>query len=312
VKVRITLILASIFIGGIAVYTIVPASFSNDPVRFVVPLEAKQDDTVRRLKDEGFIRSQKLFNAVSFLMKFPGTIEPGAYNLSKNMTIFTLAHTLLYKPAQKWVVVAPGNRNAQIAEKLHQSLKWDDTKRKEFLNIAKEGYMFPETYLIPVDETPEQVAKRMEAVFNERFDEKMYANSIAQNVRVDTIVKIASLIERESGGNDDKALISGIIWNRLNQNMRLQIDATAQYYKGVSGNWWPKVLPEHLQEDHPYNTYKIDALPPGPICNPSLPSLRAALYPTETDCLYYLHDHDKQIHCAQTFEEHKENIERYL
>ena len=306
------LIIILLLLLGASLYLVLPSSLSSEQIRFVIPLEAKQEDSVKRLKEDGFIRSPRLLNIALFLMKFPGTIEPGAYNISKNMTFPSLAYTLLYKPSQKWVVVVPGNRNTQIAEKLVKELDWDGKREKEFLSVAKEGYMFPETYLIPVEETPGDVVKRMEAVFNEKFDEKMYTDALNMDVRVDTIVKIASLIQRESGGDVDKALIAGIIWNRLNNGMKLQIDATAQYYKGFPGNWWPKVLPEYLREDHPYNTYKIDGLPPGPIANPTLPSLKAALYPAETDCLFYLHDRNKQIHCAQTFEEHKANIEKYL
>src|SRR3989344_7334179 len=81
---------------GSIMYTVFPSSLSSEQIRFVIPLEAKAEDTVNRLNKEGFIRSPRMFNIIAILMKFPGTIEPGAYNLSKNMTVVSVAYTLLY------------------------------------------------------------------------------------------------------------------------------------------------------------------------------------------------------------------------
>lgn len=307
-----SLFLLSLFTLLAFFFFLIPTSFSDTQIRFVIPIDMKQEQIAQKLKSEHFIRSERVFRIIVTFLGFPGTIEPGAYLLSRRMNIFTLSDTLLHKPFQKWLTVTPGNRNEQIAEKLTNTFRWDDQKVQEFLNNAEEGFMFPETYLIPVADSPKDVAKRMITTFNERFGEQMFADMTAQNIRLITAVRIASLIERESGRDEDKKLIAGIIWNRLLKGMKLQIDAAAQYYTGSTGNWWPIVKPEDLRVDNPYNTYKIDGLPPTPICNPSLASLQATVYPDETDCFYYLHDANKQIHCARTFEEHKENIKKYL
>ncbi len=94
--------------------------------------------------------------------------------------------------------------------------------------------------------------------------------------------------------------------------MRLEIDATIQYALGKKGNWWPPLSGNLRKIDSPYNTYIIKGLPPGPIASPSLSSIKAVVYPQETDCFYYLHDHNKQIHCSKTYQEHLLNIEKYL
>lgn len=302
-------ILSLIYLG----YLLSPTGLSSEKIRFVIPMETKQEEVVAKLKEENFIRSPKLFNFIAGLVKFPGTIEPGAYMLTHRMTTLAIADTLLNHPYQKWIVLVPGLRMEQTAEKLSKKFNWDKTKTKEFLENAREGYMFPDTYLLNVDYSGREFAQRIISNFNEKFDAQIQKDLLSQNIKNDTAVKIASLIERESGGDEDKALIAGIIWNRLNKGMKLEIDATIQYALGKPGDWWPRVTPDDIRNtDSPYNTYKIKGLPPTPIASPSLSSIKAVTYSAETDCFYYLHSSDKQIHCASTYKEHLQNIETYL
>jgi UPF0755 protein len=290
-----------------------PTSLSSEQIRFVVPLEAKQEEIINRLKAENYVRSTRLLSFFLGLIKFPGSLEPGAYMLSRSMNTIQIADTLLNHPYQKWIILVPGLRVEQTAEKLAKKFGWSSEKTKEFLDNAREGYMFPDTYLLNTDYSGKEFAQRMTSNFNEHFDAQMQKDLLAQDVRNDTAIKIASLIERESGGDSDRAEIAGIIWNRLNKGMKLEIDATVQYALGKPDNWWRSVTGSDMRStDSPYNTYNVKGLPPGPICSPSLSSIKAAVYPAETDCFYYLHDHNKQIHCARTYEEHKENIEKYL
>lgn len=289
-----------------------PISLSSEKITFTFPLDTTQEKIVKDLNDKNLIRSQGLFNLITSFIRYPGTIEPGAYQLSKDMNLYQIADTLLNHPYQKWIILVPGLRNEQIAERLAKTFSWDSVKNREFLDNAREGYMFPDTYLLNIDYTGREFAQRLISNFNEKFGAKMQKDLLDQNVRTDTMLKIASLVERESGGDSDKALIAGIIWNRLNKKMKLQIDATIQYAMGNSADWWPHVKPQDTKFDSPYNTYQIKALPPGPICNPGLSSIKAAIYPDETECFFYLHSRDKQIHCAITYQEHLNNIEKYL
>jgi UPF0755 protein len=134
-----------------------------------------------------------------------------------------------------------------------------------------------------------------------------------QVINQDTAIKIASIIQREAGGKSDMKLISGIIWNRLWKGMKLQMDATLQYAKGSEENgWWGQVDSEDKYIDSPYNTYAEEGLPPSAIANPGLAAIDAAYNPQKTSCLFYLHDKNRQIHCAKTYEEHKRNIKKYL
>lgn len=290
-----------------------PTSLSDEKIRFVIPLDVKQEEIVARLKSEDFIRSPDFFTFIAGIIRYPGSIEPGSYMLSRRMTVFTVADTLLNHPYQKWIILVPGLRREQVAERLAKKFNWTNLQSKEFLDIAKEGYLHPDTYLFNVDYTPREFVQKMLNNFNEKFDAQIQKDLLARNVKNDTAVKIASLIERETGSDEDKPIIAGIIWNRLNIGMRLEIDATIQYAIGTTSDWWPILTGRKLRSiESDYNTYIIKGLPPGPICNPSLASIKAAAYPAETDCLFYLHDHNKQIHCSKTYTEHLQNIEKYL
>jgi len=291
---------------SIAIFQIFPVSFSSEEIRFVIPLDENIQITIQRLKKENLIKNEKI--ASFFLLK----IEPGAYQLNKNFWLFQTANILLYHPYQKWIILRPGLRKEQIAEILADKFNWDVLVEKEFLDNAPEGYLFPDTYLLNVDYSGKEFAQKLINNFNEKFDAQLQKDLLTQDIRNDTAIKIASLIERESGSLEDKAIISGIIWNRLNDDMKLQIDAATQYVIGTRGNWWPKVKPQDHKTESFYNTYIHKGLPPGPIANPSLDSIRAAVYPAKTDCFYYLHDAGKQIHCAKTYEGHLENINNYL
>lgn len=107
-------------------------------------------------------------------------------------------------------------------------------------------------------------------------------------------------------------LIAGIIWNRLLKPMPLEIDATIQYVVGEQGRWWRPVTLEEYKIESPYNTYLHKGKPPAPICNPGLAAIEAVIHDQSSDYFYYLHDENRRIHCAETYKEHLENIEKYL
>ncbi len=133
-----------------------------------------------------------------------------------------------------------------------------------------------------------------------------------QVINLDTAITIASIIQREAAGPHDMNLISGIIWNRIFKGMSLELDATLQYAKGDEGNWWPQVTGKDKYIESPYNTYQNKGLPPGAISNPSIDAINAAYNPKKTDCIFYLHDKNRKIHCTKTYAEHKKNVDRYL
>lgn len=290
----------------------------KDPVVFVVPQDISNYNISEELYSKKLIKNEAAFNLVK--NKFFKKIEfkSGGYNLNTNQSTWQILKKLSAKQDLMWVNLYFCPRKEQVGERLANVLGWDSKKLKEWNQLFIdsdyfEGVFYPDTYLIPIDESVEQVAQRFIDRFNEKFS--VISNGyINKNIKWTTGLKIASLIAREAAGKEDSKLISGIIWNRLNQNMRLQIDATMQYTLGKNekGSWWGSISLEEKQKDSPYNSYRHEGLPPTPICSPNIDFIEAALNPEETECIFYLHDSNRQIHCAKTYKEHKENISKYL
>jgi UPF0755 protein len=287
--------------------------------QIMVGQTTEEPDLIHKLFVQGYIRSEWAFNYILSSKGWHGKILPGGYRISKSMNAFEVAGVLVNQPYTKWVVISEGLRKEEIADIVAESLPWDENERSAFLNAYKtlqipepDGYFFPDTYLIPLNEGGLQVAERLYKHFNEKFA-PYYADALQKNIRPETVVKLASILEREGGNSKDMKLISGILWNRLEKGMRLDIDATVQYAKGNADiGWWPKLKSDDKQIDSPFNTYMYAGLPPSPISNPGLTTIDAALNPDKTDCLYYLHDKLRRIHCATTYAEHMKNIDMYL
>ncbi len=291
-----------------------------EPERFVISLDATKDEIIDKLFTEGFIKSKDAFGiALTSTKEGDNPIESGGYKIAKNMNAWEIAKILTVKPYMKWVVIPEGLRKEEIADLLARSLGWSATQKSKWITTYTalkydyiEGVYFPDTYLIPVDETPQAVANRLTAKFEEKF--APYSEEFAaKGIQWTTAIRMASVVQREAANNADMPLIAGIIWNRLLIDTKLQIDATVQYVRGnTPTGWWAPIKVEDLKIDSRYNTYLYKGLPPHPISNPGLSAIEATLNPAETECLFYIHDKDKQTHCAKTYEEHQQNIVKYL
>lgn len=287
---------------------------------FTIGLKQNESQILDKLKDQGFIKNKIAFNIILSMKRKRNAMQPGGYNVSKNLDAWQLAEKLTADPDMKWVVIPEGWRKEQIGELLSKTFSWSDEDLDKWnTSITRmkidyiEGTYFPDTYLIPMGDSGFDIAQRMTRNFDEKF--APYVAQFAQeNIKWTTGLKLASLIQREAAGKDDTPLIAGILWNRLNSDMNLEIDATVQYARGKTNTgWWAPIRADDIRNiDSPYNTYKNKGLPPYPIDNPGLEAIEAVLYPAQTDCLFYLHDNDKQIHCAKTLEEHQANIDKYL
>lgn len=219
----------------------------------------------------------------------------------------------LANPYMRIVRVEEGLRKEEVAKVVADKLDWDEKEKGDFINsVNVEGYYFPKTYLIYKDENPSVVVATMLDEFSKQTS-KIKKPKSTRIINEDTALKIASIIQREAASKHDMNLISGIIWNRIFKGMKLQIDATLQYAKGnEEDGWWEQVTPADRKIKSSYNTYLYAGLPPGAIANPGLAAISAAFNPQKTDCLFYLHDRNRKIHCTKTYEAHKKNIEIYL
>ncbi len=296
--------------------TVNPTINTPTPDKFVAPLNTTQDEIFQSLLDQKYISDKDAF--IKIFSKKGGDILPGAYKFTLTMSPAQISKMLHAKPYMAWVVIPPGLRKEEIADLLATNLNWTKTKKSTWLTYTKtkndyiEGVYFPDTYLIPIAETPVAVAKRLTTKFNEKFTSYLPQFS-KKNMKWTTGLTMASLVQREAANDADMPLIAGILFNRLNQKMALGIDATLQYIRGNRGKgWWSPITTAEKKTNSPYNTYKNIGLPPHPIANPGIPAIEAVLNPTVTDCLYYLHDKERVTHCALTYEEHQKNIEQYL
>lgn len=279
-----------------------------------------QEQTTKRLSDGNYLRFPwSLFLARIMTFRF-GPIESGGYKISQSMNARELIMVLTSEPQLKWITIPEGLRKEEIGERLAKELHWSNEELEKWNTTYtamqydyREGVYFPDTYLIPTDENGLDTAKRMINRFNERFTgfpEKF----TAKNIKWTTALTLASIIQREAAGPHDMPLIAGILWNRLDQNKQLEIDATVQYARGkTEGGWWSPIKGGDTRSiESPFNTYLNKGLPPHPISNPGMDAIEAVLNPQETDCIYYLHDSEGVIHCSASFAEHQLNIDQYL
>ncbi len=279
--------------------------------RIVVNLGTTEAELIPKLKQQGYIRSEWAFNFALKIKNWQGKIKPGGYTVSKSMNVWQLADTLVNHPYQKWAVIPEGLRKEEIADVIQNKIGWPGSEKEKFIKNSQEGYLFPDTYLFDLSFSAEDVIKRMVSNFNEKTAD-LFEEAQGKNIRNDTLIILASLIQREAGNEKEMPLIASVIWNRLFKNIPLQIDATVQYALGEPGNWWRKIKPENYKINSLYNTYIHQGRPPAPICNPWLAAIDAVINPEKTDYLYYLHDSAGQIHLAKTYKEHLDNIEKYL
>ncbi len=206
------------------------------------------------------------------------------------------------------VTVQEGLRIEKIDELVAEVLP--DVAPGDFAAAAKgmEGYLFPDTYYLSKSFTAERLVALMYETFKKRI-QTLEADVAASSHPLDRIVTMASLIEREARDTESKGLVSGILWKRYEMDMPLQVDAAFEYIYDKPAT---QLTPEDLTVESPYNTYRNVGLPPTPIANPGLESLRAALNPTQSPYYYYITGNDGNFYYAKTYEEHQENIEAHL
>lgn len=319
-------------IGATAVLLLVIASFtvyhaafsapqsSGEIEEFITPLQATNEEIIAKLEKDGFIKRQWAFEFALKRKKGNTDIVPGGYMISKSMRAWDMAALFSEPPTLVWITIPEGLRKEEIGEILEAKLGWHTGELEKWNTVYTttkyeytEGVYFPDTYLIPRDETPADTAARLQRNFEEKFA-PFAQEALKQNIRWYTVIRLASIIQREAAGKSDMPLISGILWNRLLINMKLEVDPTVRYARGkTAGDWWDSpIKPEDKTIDSPFNTYKYKGLPPHPISNPGVDAIKAVLFPEKTEFLFYLHDPSGQIHTGKTYEEHKQNIETYL
>jgi len=283
------------------------------PVIFVVRSGDGVKTIAANLSSQRIIRSSMGFYLLVKILGIERELQAGDFRLNRSMDAKAIATELTHGMLDLWVTTLEGWRAEEIATKVAKDL---DIPEQEFLKYTREGYMFPDTYLIPRDATAAAIAKMFADNFNIKVTPSMREDAKKTGLTFDQVIILASIVEREGRSAEDRPMIAGILLKRLKADWPLQVDASLQYalgYQAADKTWWKKSLfDEDKKIKSPYNTYTNTGLPPKPISNPGKESINAVIYAKNSDYWYYLHDKAGTVHYGKTIEDHQENIARFL
>lgn len=268
------------------------------------------DEIGQKLKDEGFISSKWIFVFYAWIKGYNVHLQAGEYLLNSKMSVFKIARMIANGKVSKSyikVTIPEGWTNKKIEERLIASgvLKEGDKLPKE-----KEGYLFPDTYYFEKNSSVDIVVKKMSDNFMKKIGEDISKDLLVDSsMKLPNAVIMASIIEREVVSDEDRAIVSGIFWKRIENNIPLQSCATIAYILGIEKKQYSY---EDTRVKSPYNTYTNLGLPPAPINNPGLSAIKAALNPQKTDYNFFLSANDGTTIFSKTLEEHNINKVKYL
>jgi UPF0755 protein len=261
------------------------------------------------LKKDKVIRSPFWFRMVAVVLGGERDMKAGQYYLSHPQNVFMIAWRVFHGDHNIETIkltIPEGFTIEQISTLFDERFVFFD--HEDFLKLAPEGYLFPDTYFVPLTATASSTIK----LLNENFLRKIFklASLIESSGKtLEEIITMASILEREAKTKKDREIISDILWKRLELDIALQVDASFIY---VNGKTTKELTQSDLKIDSPYNTYLYRGLPPTPISNPGLESIEAALHPTTTPYLYFLTADDGAMHYSRTFDEHVSKKLKYI
>jgi len=306
--------------------------------------EIKEGQTVkqitRALEEKGVVKNSFWFRTYVWLkgaesrfiagsVELPGSVNTvglikllttGAFREVRTLTIpegWTIREIAIYLEYNGlWMqeeltelVGLPGVPNSQNAVFYQKAAEFYPILKTQKQGQNLEGYLFPDTYQIYVNAKIEDLVNKMLANFDRKITPELAAAIEKQGRTFYDILNMASIIEAEVPHEEDRAIVADIFWSRLEAGVALQSDATLKY---VLGGKRPALTAAELKVDSPYNTYKYRGLPPGPIGNPGLSAIKAAIYPAQTEYFYFLSTPEGKTIFSRTLEEHNRAKAQYL
>lgn len=327
---RLSVYFFALIAGSIVTYLIFQSLFfsavepgSTEPVSFIVHKGANLKTIAQELEEQNIVKHwwTVYYPGVNKLKQANRTIEAGEYKLARGMTPLEILENIIDGEVVYYRYTIPeGLRLTEIADRIAATglvtkeellaAMEDRTLLSELAVPAGslEGYLFPETYQFSRPITAREILVAMAAEGRKKITNEMVNRSIDLGFTLHQIITLASIIEKETGRGDERGKISSVFHNRLRIGMPLQSDPTVIYdIENFDGN----LTKEHLKRTSPYNTYMQPGLPPGPICSPGLASITAALYPEDTDYLYFVSKGDGSHEFSSTLKAHNEAVNRY-
>lgn len=321
-----------------------PVDPAGETVSFHVDLGETAYSISERLQDLGLIRSASSFRLYMRLNGIDQKLEAGDFKLSPAMTAVDIAKALQNARGEDVLVRIPeGRRAEEIARLLEDegivsaadflaAVRTGDTAllglgdypllQDKPAGLSFEGYLFPDTYRLPVEATPSDILRIMFDNLEQKVTEGMRAQIAASGRNFHQILTLASIVEREAVLPEERPIIASTYLNRLGETCANEVfgylaaDPTAQYAMGYDSEqktWWPTVpdVKDYLKINSPYNTYLYPGLPPGPIDSPGLASIEAAIYPAETKYCYFVASSGGAHVFATSGAEHQLNVQSY-
>lgn len=307
-------------------------STDDTPVRFTVNPGDVPRVIASNLADQNLILDPDLFVSYVRATDIDSQLRAGTYFLNRAQTIPEIAQTLIDPRGGQFAFrILEGWRIEEIAERVIDGNPYFPFSGAEFLTVvgsgadvpaefadyvdlpegaSLEGFLFPDTYQLPAQITPELLRDLLLERFTEQVGPALAEAAAEQGLTLYEAVTLASIIQREAVHPDEHPMISSVYRNRLEINQRLEADPTVQYPIGRAGDWWPQITQADYQAVvSPYNTYRVNGLPPGPIANPGISAIRAAIQPAESPYYYFRArcTQDGYHNFARTFEEHVAN-----
>lgn len=311
-------IVAVVVVGILlAFYSLVlfwPQGNPYDSVKVTIPKGASLKEVSASLQDKNVIRNERSFLLAVKTLGYEKDIPAGRFKLVKAATNFDIIDQLVNGiHVNKRVTILEGWTITVIAKELEEKLGMDpqafeDACQNKLLlwkwgieGESVEGYLFPDTYRFSEDETPQEIIGRMVEEYKKNVTDDLRQEMVDKRITETEVLILASIIEGEAIYDQERSIISGVYHNRLRMGMRLQADPTIQYIVEGAPR---RLLNKDLKIESPYNTYLHYGLPPGPINNPGIESIRAALNPAETDYLYFVAKGDGYHTFSKTKEAH--------
>ncbi|MDH3976484.1 MAG: endolytic transglycosylase MltG [Deltaproteobacteria bacterium] len=324
VKVLVVLALLSALGGGFYIY-----NYGKNPpgkIKEGVVMEIEPGSSFtsisKKLEKKGILENERMFYLYAKIRGLQSKAKAGEYLIEPAMSTDEILDRLVRGSVITHRITIPEGYNIyQVADMLEEK---KITKKKDFIKKAKdknfmaslnvkgvslEGYLYPETYFFFKGMKTEEIMRQMVNRFHTVFTDDLKKKSKAMGFTMEEVVTLASIIEKETGNPDERPLISAAFHNRLKKKMRLQSDPTTIY--GIIETFDGNLRRKDLLQKTPYNTYKISGLPLGPIANPGIESIKAALNPADVDYIFFVSMNNGSHIFAKTYKEHNKNVWKY-
>ncbi len=305
-------------------YAVLPLGDQRTPKTVDIPSGAGFFKITTILSDAGVVTNKPFFWALAIGKGAAAQIKAGEYEFTEQMSPVEILNKLIRGETKHYLVLIPEDINAkEIAERLLSDRLINE---KEFMKLitdkdfilslgleekSLEGYLFPDTYRLDRSMTTAGIIRILVNNFKEKMTPEITKRAAKMKMTIHQLITLASIIGKESSDSTEKPLISAVFHNRMKLGMKLQSDPTAIYGLQENGNDVKIVRAKHLKSDTPYNTYRIKGLPPGPIANPGMDSIMAALYPADVRYLYFVSKNDGTHQFSTNLASHQKAIQEY-